>query len=82
MFTWLSVKPANDEANQFAEVLKEYSNVFFSKGDSDLGCFDGIKMRIDTVCLRPMRQNVRKTPFHFEKKEEEYLTSMFESDII
>ena len=56
--------------------------MFFSKNDLDLGCFDKIKLNINTGDAKPIRQNLRRTPFNFEQEEEEHLESMLNANVI
>ena len=72
---------SNSEANQLASLLIEYSDVF-AESDTDLGCFTGIKHKIDTGDAKPIRQPMRRTPIGSEEEEKKHLDSMLESKII
>ena len=72
-------KLSNGEANQLASLLIEYSDVF-AESDTDLGCFTGIKHKIDTGDAKPIWQPMRRTPIGFEEEEKKHLD--MESKII
>ena len=76
-----SINLDNNEQTELADTLIEFSDVF-SKNDLDLGCFDEIKLNINTADATPIRQNMRRTPFNFEQEEEEHLESMLKTNVI
>ena len=69
------------EENEFAEVLHDYADVF-SKDEFDIGCFNGVKCRINTGDAEPVKENMRRTPLHFENEEEEHLDKMLQTGVI
>ena len=54
----------------------------FAESDTDLGCFNGIKHKIDTGDAKPIQQPMRRTPIGSEEEEKKHLDSMLESKII
>ena len=66
---------------QLRDLVVEYADVF-SKGDFDLGCFTGIKHRIDTGNAKPIRQRMRRTPLGFQEEEEKHLQNLLDIGII
>ena len=81
LFIRSSLNLNNEEQTEFADTLIEFSDVF-SKNDLDLGCFDQIKLTINTGDAKPIRENMRRTPFNFEQEEEEHLKSMLKANVI
>ena len=81
LFIRSSINLDNNEQTELADTLIEFSDVF-SKNDLDLGCFDEIKLNINTADATPIRQNMRRTPFNFEQEEEEHLESMLKANVI
>ena len=69
------------QSQQLANLFIEYSDIF-ATCDTDLGCFDAVKHRIDTGNARPIKQRMRRTPIGFEKEEEKHLKSMLDSGVI
>jgi hypothetical protein len=59
----------SSESYSLGKVLGEFSDVF-AKNDTDIGCFDAIKHKIDTGDARPIKQRMRRTPLGFAAEEE------------
>ena len=72
---------SSEQAVEFGKVLKEFSDVF-SKDDFDIGCYKDIQCRIDTQGAAPVKQNMRRTPLHFEREEEDHLDKMLKTGVI
>lgn len=70
-----------DETAQFKHLLLEYVDIF-SKDDTDIGHFKGIKFKIDTGNESPVQHRIRRTPLGFENEEEKHLKSMLKSNVI
>ena len=66
---------------QLAELFISYYDIF-AKNDTDLGCFDAVKHKIDTGDARPIKQRMRRTPLGFESEEEKHLRSMLDCGVI
>ena len=81
LFTRSTKHLTTEEASAFAEVLIDYEDVF-SKDDFDIGCFKDIKCRIDTGDAIPVKENMRRTPIHFESEEEAHLQKMLKAGVI
>jgi hypothetical protein len=56
---------SEEQCSQETNLLVEYQDIF-ARNDMDLGLFTGdIKHRIDTGNSKPVRHNLRRTPFKF-----------------
>ena len=66
---------------ELAQVLVDYQDVF-SKDDSDLGYYTGIKHRINTGDAAPIRQPLRRTPHGLEHVEDELVDKMLGAGVI
>ena len=64
-----------------ANLLNKFSHTF-STGDTDLGHYKGVYHHIYTTDDKPIKQRMRRTPFHFEKEEEAHLQKMLDSEVI
>ena len=69
------------QAVMLANLLTEYASVF-SRHDTDLGHLKGIYHRIVTIDDTPVKHHMRRTPFHFEKEEEENLNKMKRAGVV
>jgi len=63
------------------EILQRYSDVFL-EGELDLGETPLVKHRIDTGDARPIRQTLRRQPFHLLDKIYGHVQDMFEAGVI
>jgi len=66
---------------RLVEILKRYSDVF-SKKELDLGETSLAKHRIDTGDARPMRQTLRRQPFHLLNKIDGHVQDMLKAGVI
>jgi hypothetical protein len=64
-----TVNLKEEEASQVKDLLAEYQDVF-SKGDTDLGCFNLVKHKIDTGDAAPIHQQMRRSQLGFQNEEE------------
>ena len=71
----------NEQTSKLRVLLTRYADVFASN-DTDLGCFPGIKHKIDTGNAKPIRQPMRRTPMGFEQEERKHLESMLRNGVI
>ena len=69
------------ESLRLANLLLEFESTF-SKNDLDLGQFQAVQHRIQLSDERPIKQQMRRTPFHFEREEEEHLNKMLDAGVI
>jgi len=63
------------------DTLRKYLDVF-SKGELDLGETPLAKHRIDTGEARPMRQTLRREPFHLLNKIYGHVQDMLKAGVI
>ena len=70
-----------EEQKQVHELLLEYQDIF-SKHDLDIGCFTGLKHKINTGNEEPVKHKLRRTPLGFEKEEKEYIQKMLDAGVI
>jgi len=66
---------------ELARTLREYADVF-STGELDLGETSLAAHRIDTGNANPIRQTLRRQPFHLLDKIDENVQSMFKAGVI
>ena len=71
----------NEQTSKLRVLLTRYADVFASN-DTDLGCFPGIKHKIDTGNAKPIRQPMRRTQMGFEQEERKHLESMLRNGVI
>ena len=71
----------NEQTSKLRVLLTRYADVFASN-DTDLGCFPGIKHKIDTGNAKPIRQPMRRIPMGFEQEERKHLESMLRNGVI
>jgi transposase InsO family protein len=62
-------------------LLVEFQSIF-STGDTDIGHYQGVYHYINTHDECPIKQRMRRTPFHFESEEEGHLKKMLDSGVI
>ena len=62
-------------------LLRQYSTVF-SKGEYDLGRATQVKHKIDTGLEKPVRQALRRQPYHVQKQVDDQLEQMQKQGII
>jgi len=66
---------------ELIKILREYADVF-STGEHDLEETSLAAHQIDTVDARPIRQTLRRQPFHLLDKIDEYVIKMVEVGVI
>lgn len=77
-----STRDLTSEQSQSVQyLLLEFQDIF-SKGDFDLGLFQGIQHKINTGNAHPVKTKLRRTPLGFRSEEEEHLKSMLDKGII
>ena len=69
------------QQRQVAQLLNKYSNVF-SETDDDIGRTGVLKHRIPTGEAQPIRQPLRRVPYHMQKEMDELIDNMLEKDVI
>jgi len=69
------------QEGQLTKLLRRFSNVF-SKNELDLGETPLAKHRIHTGDAKPMRQTLRRQPFHLLKKIDEHVKEMLKAKVI
>jgi len=74
-----SVTP--EQAESLTGRLKKYSDVF-SRNELDLGETPLAKHRIDTGDTRPIKQTLRKQPFHLLDKIDEHKKEMIKAGVV
>ena len=57
-------------------------DMVFSKGDTDIGSFTGVKHQIDTGNYRPIKQRMRRTPLGYANEEQEHLDKLLKAGVI
>lgn len=62
-------------------LLYEYTNLF-AKSNSDLGCIDIVRHKIDTETNRPVKIPPRRVPTHLTKEIDKHLDDMLERGVI
>ena len=66
---------------ELANLLSQFACTF-SRGDTDLGRFTAVVHRIILKSDRAIRQQMRRTPLHFEGEEEGHLIRLKDSEVI
>ena len=69
------------QQNQVAKLLNKYSSVF-SENDDDIGRTGVLKHKIPTANARPIKQPLRRVPYHMQKEMDDQIESMLKKDII
>ena len=69
------------QQRQVAKLLNKYSNVF-SETDDDIGRTGVLKHRIPTGEAKPIRQPLRRVPYHMQKEMDEQIDNMLKKDVI
>ena len=69
------------QQRQVAKLLNKYSNVF-SETDDDIGRTGVLKHRIPTGEAQPIRQPLRRVPYHMQKEMDEQIDNMLKKDVI
>ena len=62
-------------------LIRSFSHVF-SRHEFDICCFSGVHHEIDTGVNRPVKLGMRRTPVHFQGKEEKHLHKILECGAI
>ena len=70
-----------DEKDRLKLLLIKYETVF-AKDEFDLGEFDSITHKINTVDEIPIKMNQRRTPIHFVESEEVLINKLLDAGII
>jgi len=71
----------SEQAEGLTRLLNRYSDVF-SKNELDLGVTPLAKHRIVTKDTRPLRQTLRKQPFHLLEKKDEHVKEMIKAGVV
>ena len=69
------------QQRQVSKLLNKYSNVF-SETDDDIGRTGVLKHRIPTGEAQPIRQPLRRVPYHMQKEMDEQIDNMLKKDVI
>ena len=69
------------QQRQVAKLLNKYSKVF-SESDDDIGRTGVLKHRIPTGEAQPIRQPLRRVPYHMQKETDEHIDNMLKNDVI
>ena len=72
---------SGDQQHQVAKLLNKYSSVF-SENDDDIGRTGVLKHKIPTADARPIKQPLRRVPYHMQKEMDDQIESMLKKDII
>jgi len=72
---------SEEQRVEVIKILREYADVF-STGEHDLGETTLAAHQIDTGDARPIRQTMRRQPFHLLDKIDEYVVKMVEAGVI
>lgn len=70
-----------NQCREVASLLIKHAGVF-SKSDADLGRTGIIKHKIPTGNNRPIKQPLRRMPFHMRKEADEQIDEMLKRDVI
>lgn len=81
LFQRSSVNLKEDEQQQVHDLLFDFQDIF-SEHDLDIGCFSGIKHKIETGDEEPVKHKLRRTPLGFEDEEKKYLKKMLDAGVI
>jgi len=79
--TGIDESVTSEQADGLTSLLKKYSDVF-SRNELDLGVMPLAKHRIYTGDTRPIRQTLRKQPFHLLKKIDEHVKEMIKAGVV
>ena len=66
---------------QVAHLLNKYSSVF-SETDDDIGRTGVLKHKIPTADAQPIKQPLRRVPYHMQKEMDEQIDNMLKKDVI
>jgi len=72
---------SEEQRVELKKILREYVDVFFT-GEHDLGETSLAVHQIDTGDARPIRQTLRRQPFHLLNKIDEHVVKMVEAGVI
>ena len=64
-----------------AGLLNKYSSVF-SENDNDIGRTGVLQHRIPTKDVQPIKQPLRRVPYHMQKEMDEQIDQLLEKDVI
>jgi len=81
LMTRIDGSVTREQAEGLTCLLKRYSDLF-SKNELDLGETSLAKHRIDTGDARPIRQTLRKQPFHLLDKIDEHVKEMIRAGVV
>ena len=71
----------NEQQKKVANLLNKYSSVF-SENDNDIGRTGVLKHRIPTKDVQPIKQPLRRVPYHMQKEMDEQIDKLLEKDVI
>ena len=69
------------QQKQVAHLLNKYSSVF-SETDDDIGRTGVLRHKIPTADARPIKQPLRRVPYHMQKEMDEQIDKMLKKDVI
>ena len=72
---------SKDQQKKVASLLSKYSSVF-SENDNDIGRTGVLNHRIPTKDAQPIKQPLRRVPYHMQKEMDEQIDNMLEKDVI
>jgi len=81
LMTGINGSVTGKQAKGLTKLLRRYSDVF-SKNELDLGETPLAKHQIDTGDARPLRQTLRKQPFHLLDKIDEHVKEMIRAGVM
>ena len=70
-----------EQQKKVANLLTKYSSVF-SENDNDIGRTGVLKHRIPTQNVQPIKQPLRRVPYHMQKEMDEQIDKLLEKDVI
>ena len=72
---------SSSQQKRVAHLLNKYSSVF-SETDDDIGRTGVLKHRIPTGDAQPIKQPLRRVPYHMQKEMDEQIDNMLQKDVI
>ncbi|MCG8048996.1 MAG: reverse transcriptase domain-containing protein, partial [Candidatus Thiodiazotropha endolucinida] len=70
-----------EQKNQISKLLNKYSSVF-SENDDDIGRTGVLKHKIPTADALPIKQPLRRVPYHMQKEMDDQIENMLKKDVI
>ena len=72
---------SKDQCLQVANLLKKHASTF-SNSDTDIGRTGIIRHKIDTGDAHPIKQPLRRMPFHMQGEADKQIETMLQNNII